>query len=83
MMETEIHHKPGSGVTEEFFRHALDPLDFTIELYPHNHQFGAEALDGITGNPPHWRYRLGQRLSGIDPHSSEVALSIMCVAQRN
>ena len=83
MMATEIHHKPGFGVTEEFFHHALEPLDFKINLYPHNHKVGAEALQGITGNTPHWRYRLGQRLSGIDPYSSEAALSIMCVAQRN
>lgn len=82
MLATEIHHKPGDGVTEGFFHHTLEPFDFTVKLYPHNHTVGAEVLQGKMGCPPHWRYRLGQLLSGINPHSPEAALSLMCVAHR-
>ena len=82
MLETEIHHRPGDGVTEEFFRQTLEPLGFSVKIYPHNQTVGAEALQGNYGTPPHWRYRLGQRLSGIDPNSPEAALSLLCVATR-
>ncbi len=81
-LATETHHKPGDGVTPEFFRQTLEPLDFTVQLYPHNHTAGAEVLQGERGRPPHWRYRLGQQLSGINPNSPEAALSLMCVAKR-
>lgn len=81
MIATEIHHKPGDGVTREFFHQILEPLGFTVKIYPHNHTVGAEALQGDYGSPPHWRYRLAQRLSGIDPNSPEAALSLLCVAQ--
>ncbi|NJK28057.1 MAG: class I SAM-dependent methyltransferase [Coleofasciculaceae cyanobacterium SM2_3_26] len=83
MMATEVHHQPGHGVTPELFRSILSPLGFDINLYPHNHTVGAEALQGELGNPPHWRYRIGQILSGIDPYSPEAALSLMCVARRS
>ena len=82
-LATEIHHRPGSGVTSELFLQTLEPLNFTVKLYPHNHTVGAEVLQGEQGHPPHWRYQVGQRLSGIDPNSSEASLSLMCVAQRN
>jgi ubiquinone/menaquinone biosynthesis C-methylase UbiE len=80
-LATEIHHKPGSGVTQALFHEALDS-HFDVQIYPHNNMIGAAALQGNWGNPPHWRYRLGQRLSGINPHSAEAALSLMCVATR-
>jgi ubiquinone/menaquinone biosynthesis C-methylase UbiE len=83
MLATEIHHKPGDGVTAEFFRQTLEPLGFTLKLYPHNNTAGAEVLEGDRGKPPHWRYRINQRLSGIDPNTPEAALSLMCVATRN
>jgi SAM-dependent methyltransferase len=82
-LATELHHKPGDGVTAELFLQTLNPLDFTVRLFPHNQTVGAEALTGHMGRPPHWRYRVGQRLSGINPHSPDAALSIMCVAIRN
>lgn len=83
MLATEIHHKPGDGVTPELFHQTLEPLNFTVKLYPHNNTAGAEVLQGDYGQPPHWRYRIGQILSGIDPNTKEAALSLMCVATRN
>ena len=37
----EAHHKPGDGLTGDFFHTVLDPLDFTTQVYPHNHDLGA------------------------------------------
>ena len=82
-LATEIHHKPGHGVTEELFLQVLLPLGFSLDLYPHNQTVGAEVLGGEVGTPPHWRYRLGQRLSGLNPNLPEAALSLMCVAKRH
>ena len=81
-LATEVHHRPGHGVTAELFMDTLTPLGFDVALYPHNNAIGAEALEGNPGGPPPWRYRLGQRLSGIDPKSREAALSLMCIARR-
>ena len=82
-LATETHHKPGDGVSPDLFRKTLEPMGFTVNLYPHNHTVGADVLKGDIGKPPHWRYRLGQMLSGNNPYSPESALSLMCVARRN
>lgn len=82
-LATEVHHKPGHGITRNLFYETLEPMGFTIEVYPHNNAIGAEALKGNHGSPPHWRYRVGQLLSGINPYSSEAALSLMCVATQD
>ncbi len=82
-LATEVHHQPGHGVTDALFRETLEPMGFTVNLYPHNNAIGAEALVGDLGEPPHWRYRIGQLLSGINPYGAEAALSLMCVAKRN
>jgi ubiquinone/menaquinone biosynthesis C-methylase UbiE len=82
LLLTEIHHKPGDGVTSEFFYQNLEDLGFAVKLYPHNNNIGKEALQGNPGKPPHWRYRFGQRLSGINPNLPEASLSLMCVAER-
>ena len=82
-LATEVHHQPGKGVTSELLTQTLEPLGFKTNLFPHNQAVGAEALQGIQGRPPHWRYRIGQLLSGINPNTPEAALSIMCVATRN
>lgn len=79
-LATETHHKPGAGVTKELFSQALETLGFKVKFYPHNNAIGADALQGNYGNPPHWRYRVGQLLSGINPYSESSALSLMCVA---
>ena len=82
-LATEIHHKPGSGVTKELFTQVLEPRRFKLQFYPHNNAIGAAALNGNYGTPPHWRYRVGQLLSGINPYSESAALSLMCVATRH
>jgi len=80
-LRTEVHHQPGDGVTKEFFRSTLEPLDFDVRVYPHNHRIGAEALSGVVG-PAQWKYRIGNMLSGRRPSSPTSALSLMCVATR-
>lgn len=82
-LATETHHNPGDGVTPDLFRKTLEPMGFTVNLYPHNNTEGAAVLKGRVGRPPHWRYRLGQLLSGTNPYSPEAALSLMCIARRN
>lgn len=81
-LQTEIHHHPGAGVTVELFEQTLTPLGFSVQLYPHNQMVGAELLQGERGEFPHWRYPVGQLLSGINPRSAEAALSLMCIAQK-
>jgi len=79
---TETHRqKPGDGVTPELYYQTLEPLGFTFKLYPHNHDLGAEVLQGKYGRLP-WKNRLGQRLSGINPDTPEAAQSVMCIASR-
>ncbi|WP_414562420.1 MULTISPECIES: class I SAM-dependent methyltransferase [unclassified Anabaena] len=80
-LATEIHHKACDGVTSDMFYEMLEPMGFAVKVYPHNHIIGAEALKGNYGRP-FWKYRLAQRLSGINPNSPEAALSLMCVATR-
>lgn len=79
---TEAHHIPGDGVTAAFFRNILEPLEFTIDLYPHNMSVGAEILQHERGQQA-WNIRLAQRLTGRDPRSIEGALVMMCVARRS
>jgi SAM-dependent methyltransferase len=78
----EVHHKPGDGMTPDLYYQTLEPLGFTVKLYPHNHTVGAEVLQGNYGRAA-WKYRFEQRLSGIKPDSPEAALSLMCIATRS
>ena len=78
----EIHHKPGHGVTTEFFQNTLRPLGFEVAVYPHNHELGAEVLQGQQGKAEK-KYRWGSLLSGRNPDSDASALSLMCVAHRS
>ncbi|MGH1395937.1 MAG: class I SAM-dependent methyltransferase [Trichormus sp.] len=80
-LATEVHHKACDGVASEMFHETLEPMGFGVKVYPHNHLVGAEALKGNYGRP-FWKYRVAQRLSGIDPDTPEAALSLMCVATR-
>lgn len=80
-LRTELHHRPGDGVTRQFFKKTLSPLGFDVAVYPHNHQVGAHVFDGEVG-PVGWRYRLGSILSGRNPYADESALSLMCVARK-
>lgn len=82
MLATETHHKPGAGVTSELYYQTLEPLGFSVKVYPHNHTVGAEVLQGNYGRSQ-MKYRFSQWLSGINPNSPEAALSLMCVARRN
>lgn len=79
--ETEIHHKPGDGVTRELFERVLRPSGFTLEICAHNNRVGDEALNGSRGRSPA-KIRVAQRLSGIHPDSADGALTLMCVARR-
>ncbi len=77
---TEIHNrKPGDGVEPEFYQQVLGPLGFSVEVHAHNHDLGAEVLQGNFGKGS-WRFRLSQWLSGIDPRTEESAQSLLCLA---
>jgi ubiquinone/menaquinone biosynthesis C-methylase UbiE len=77
----ELHHKPGHGVTKELFESTLQPLGFEVAVYPHNHELGAEVLQGQKGKAE-TKYRMGNILSGRNPDADASALSLMCVARR-
>jgi ubiquinone/menaquinone biosynthesis C-methylase UbiE len=80
-LATEIHHKPGHGVTEAMFTKLLRPLGFKVNVYPHNNEMGAEVLDGRKGKAA-FRYQIGNLLSGRNPNADSSALSLMCVARK-
>jgi ubiquinone/menaquinone biosynthesis C-methylase UbiE len=77
----EIHHRPGDGVSKEFFKGVLEPAGFEVKVFPHNHGLGAELFEGKTGKPE-LKYWLGNLLSGRSPYSEKSALSLMCVARK-
>ncbi|WP_309739455.1 MULTISPECIES: methyltransferase domain-containing protein [unclassified Chamaesiphon] len=78
----EAHNKiPGDGITPALYHQVLDPLGFEFKLYPHNHDLGAEVLEGNMGTLPS-RLRMLQKMSGIDSDSPEGAQSIMCIARK-
>ncbi len=77
---TEIHNRePGDGLEPDFYRQVLKPLGFDVNVYAHNHDLGAEVLQGEFGRGS-WRFRLSQRLSGIDCESASGAQSLICFA---
>jgi hypothetical protein len=80
--KTEVHHRPGDGVTEDMLRSVLEREDFTVDVYPHNHRVGAGVLESKTGRAAS-KIRWAQRLSGIDPDSNAAALSLMIVARKS
>jgi SAM-dependent methyltransferase len=81
VIASEIHHEPGQGVTPGFFRNVLEPMKFRVELYPHNHDVGAEVLQGQMGRSDR-KFRIAQRLSGLNPDSAEAGLSILSRSTR-
>ncbi|MBD2663547.1 methyltransferase type 11 [Richelia sinica FACHB-800] len=82
MLATEIHvDKPGDGVFPELYFHTLEPMGFSVNVYPHNNQVGAAVLQGNYGKAM-WHWRFVQRLSGINPYTPEAAMSLMCVARK-
>jgi ubiquinone/menaquinone biosynthesis C-methylase UbiE len=79
---TETHNqKPGDGIIPAVYDEVLKPLGFEVKVFPHNHDLGAEVLEGKIGKMS-WKRRLAQRLSGINPDTPEAAQSIMCIAKR-
>ncbi len=77
----ETHHRPGDGVSRTMFEEVLNPLGFTVKIFAHNHDQGAEVFTGNMGKAE-LKYRLGNLLSGRNPSSAESALTLMCVATR-
>ena len=63
-------------------RKTLEPLGFTVGIYPHNHYVGAEVLHGVMGRQP-LQIRAGQALSGIRSDTAAGAMALMCVAKRS
>jgi ubiquinone/menaquinone biosynthesis C-methylase UbiE len=80
-LQGEIHHVPGSGVTEDLYHRVLGPLNFDVDLCFHNNEVGASALHGEFGRS-RFRYRIAQAVSGINPNSRDGALSILCRAKK-
>ena len=78
---SEAHHACGDGVDVAMYHSILEPLEFDVEVYPHNNSMGAEIFDGEMGKA-NFKYRLAQRLSGIVPGTPSAALSLMCVAHK-
>lgn len=79
-LATELHHRPGDGLSEALLRGVLEPRGWQVQVWPHNHDVGREVFDGQIGRPP-LKIRVAQRLSGIDPRSPRGALSLFCVAR--
>ncbi|ANE49267.1 class I SAM-dependent methyltransferase [Flavisolibacter tropicus] len=77
----ELHHKPGHGVTKLFFQKTLKSMGFDVKVFPHNHQLGAEVLEGQIGKAE-LKYRVGNILSGRNPNAVGSALTLMCVAKK-
>jgi SAM-dependent methyltransferase len=80
-LATEIHNsKPGDGVTPALYIDTLEPLGFTIELYPHYHNVGDELFGGEQG-------KLGltdtliKLLAGHD--APQPQQSIACIARKS
>lgn len=82
VLRSEIHHEPGDGVSSDFFFRHLKPMGFDVEIFPHNHNLGAEVLEGDIGRSE-FKFRIAQRLSGLNPNSREAALSLLCRARKN
>ncbi|MEH2245023.1 hypothetical protein [Nostoc sp.] len=81
-LATEVHHRPGDGVTRELYDKILEPLGFRVLVYLHNHTVGAEVSLGNYGKSDQ-KYRFAQLCSGINPNSPLAALSLMCVGTRH
>lgn len=80
-LKTEIHHKPGDGLTDDFYIDTLSPLGFSVSVYAHNHEIGADVLRGQAG-PAALKYNIANILSGRSPSDRKSALSLMCVARK-
>jgi SAM-dependent methyltransferase len=80
-LKTEIHNsKPGDGVTPDLYRETLIPLGFTIQLYPHYHNVGAELLQCRLGRLG-IKDRLIRAVSAAD--APQPPQSVMCIARKD
>jgi len=77
----EVHQVCGDGVTYDLYHSVLDQQDFDVKIYPHNNTLGTEVFKGNMGSA-NLKYRLAQRLSGMNPADPSSALSLMCVAHK-
>ena len=77
----EVHQVCGDGVTNDLYHSVLEQQDFDVKIYPHNNTLGTEVFKGNMGRA-NFKYRLAQRLSGMNPSDSSSALSLMCVAHK-
>jgi SAM-dependent methyltransferase len=80
VLASELHHRPGDGVTRDLFENVLGSLGFDVEIFPHNHNLGHEVLKHQRGRSE-LKFQVGQILSGINPNAPEAALSLMCRAR--
>jgi SAM-dependent methyltransferase len=80
-LQSEIHHAPSRGVTRDLYESVLVPSGFDVEVYCHNNEVGAAVLHGDFGRA-RTKYRIAQRLSGVNPNSRAGALSLLCRATR-
>jgi ubiquinone/menaquinone biosynthesis C-methylase UbiE len=80
VLASELHHRPGDGVTYELFEKTLRPLGFHVLIFPHNHRVGAEVLQWERGAST-LKCRVAQMLSGMNPNALQSALSLMCLAR--
>jgi SAM-dependent methyltransferase len=79
-LATEIHNsKPGDGVTRSLYLDILEPLGFTVELYPHNHNVGDELFRGDPGRLG-FKDNLIRLLAG--PNAPPPPQSIACIARK-
>ncbi len=77
---TEIHNsQPSDGVTPALYLDTLAPLGFTVRLYPHYHNVGAELFQGCMG-----RLGIKDRLIQAVAADGEPQppRSIACIAQK-
>jgi SAM-dependent methyltransferase len=80
-LSTELHNsRPGDGVTPNLYVDTLTPLGFTIQLYPHYHNVGAELFQGQPGRLG-IKDRLIQKVSA--PDAPQPPQSIMCIARKS
>lgn len=73
---SEIHHNPGLGIEEPFFREVLSD-EFDVEVFPHNNDLGHEVLEGKYGKASR-KFRIAQILSGLRPDTRKAALTLLC-----
>lgn len=80
--KTEIHNRfAGDGIQKKTFSDVLEPLGFTVNVYPHGHLAGKSIFDKDRGTNSDG-IKIIQRLSGINPSESALLLSVMCVAYK-